>query len=948
MNCTKRLLSIVFCMATVCALAGVPEVIVTGKDASKFETEALAELQLFWEQIFGRKLTVSEDAGGRSAIYLGQTEFAAKNGVDGMACDREEWILKSVGGNLIITGGRPVGTLYGVYAMLERLGVAFLTMDETVIPKAPADLPKFDEKKKPDFEGRLIYDSIAGFLNHCKAVDSEREKYRRWLLRSRINGKQSKNVEPYYVGGVYNMAQPKEFHSLSAFVNPKKYFDAHPEYFGMDAFGKRIKPGYAKHGTLCMTNPDVRRITLESLREYIKKDHESRPKEEWAYLYDISTLDASPNLCLCPECKKIIDYEGSQTGLLLDYINYIATEIKKEYPEIIIRTFGYSASRIPPKKIMPAENVLIQLTDRFTVSDPFKPIESQESEMTEYFDKWCATAKTMMVWDYWNIGGTYFTPPRIETVFNAIQPDMRFFKKHKFIALFLEAEMAPATPQNFMQLNYFVANRLMVDVDVDVEALADTYLDGFYGPAAPVMRKYFRLIREGVKNDPQKATTAVVGPWQYVTPKFVFEMRKEMLGEVAKLPADSKYAARVRQELIAPLCFVFANWPSFSKVFGEAGLDRKMVLEECRRFSREFTHRVECQKPNYGEQAFNEKMGRFMNEIKRPERFANIPENDFRMINYSSFRGVGNLFSKVVEDKESLQGKAMRLNDQRPEYVGINKKQPGDNGFITTEFVLGNHKAEGKVRTVLKTLPADEKYHWYRLPGSIELKSPCYFWGHGWGIQANVSSWYVLTDGNPLDNTWDQVWMSAKFTGPAYAPGSTKENAIFVDMVCIVRNQPDPMFETFAEYPAFAAAENDATVPKSWAPNPYYKKTGTVKLVEVDGVKGIEMTASPDEMTAVQGPIVQCAPDDVIRLRVRNSGDSCEAGLYLFKDKGMVDKVFRELPSNGLRNELVFDLPNLNRDDIRRCRVVFRFFKGDKKAIFQDLELSVAHHFNKQ
>ena len=804
----KRMVLLVF-TATVFAFAAIPEILVKGTAPSEFEQKAEEELQLFWEQIFGRKLAVAEKADGRPAIYLGQTDFATKNGADGANCDREEWLLKTVGNDLIITGGRPVGTLYGVYAMLEKLGVAFIEMDETVIPKPPVDMPKCDERRKPDFQGRLIYDSIAGFLHKCNASDAVRDRYRTWLLRNRINGQQIKQIVPYYVGGIYNMAQPTHYHSLSAFVDARKYFDEHPEYFGMDAFGKRIKPGYAKHGTLCMTNPDVRRITLESLRNYIKKDHETRPKDQWAYLYDISTLDGSPDLCLCPKCKKIIDYEGSQTGLLLDYINYIATEIKKEYPEIIIRTFGYSASRIPPKKIMPAENVLIQLTDRFTVSDPFKPLESQSTEMMKYFDEWCATGTTMMIWDYWNIGGTYFNPPRVETVFDALQPDMRFFKRNNFIAMFIEGEISHATPQNFMLLNYFVANRLMVDVNVDVEALADTFLDGYYGPAAPTMRKYFRLIREGVKNDPQKANTAVVGPWKFVTPEFVFAMRNDLLAEAAKLPADSKFAARVRQELITPLCYAFANWPSFSKAFVAAGIDRRQLLDECRRHSSEFTHRYECSKPDYGDKAFNDKMARFLVEIKLPEQLANIPEKDFRIINYTSFRGVANLFSKVVKDKDSIQGMALMLNDKRPEYVGINKKQPGEHGFITTEFVLGNHKAAGKVRTVLKHIPTDEKYHWYRIPGSIELRSPCYFWGHGWGIQANVSSWYMLTDGNPLDNTWDQVWFSAKFTGPDYVPGSKQENAIFVDMVCIVRNQPAPIFENYAEKAAVNAEKNE-------------------------------------------------------------------------------------------------------------------------------------------
>jgi len=46
---------------------------------------------------------------------------------------------------------------------------------------------------------------------------------------------------------------------------------------------------------------------------------------------------------------------------------------------------------------------------------------------------------------------------------------------------------------------------------------------------------------------------------------------------------------------------------------------------------------------------------------------------------------------------------------------------------------------------------------------------------------------YALTDGTAADNVWDEVWMSAKFTGPAYVPGSTKENAIWIDMLVLTK-----------------------------------------------------------------------------------------------------------------------------------------------------------------
>ena len=69
------------------------------------------------------------------------------------------------------------------------------------------------------------------------------------------------------------------------------------------------------------------------------------------------------------------------------------------------------------------------------------------------------------------------------------------------------------------------------------------------------------------------------------------------------------------------------------------------------------------------------------------------------------------------------------------------------------------------------------------------MRSISFFWGQGWAIQANTSHLYTLTDGNPLDNTWDEIWFSAKFTGPAYVKGSTKENAIWVDMAVLVRGR---------------------------------------------------------------------------------------------------------------------------------------------------------------
>jgi hypothetical protein len=943
-------LYVFLCVAGMANTIAIPEYLVTGDNPSELEQRAESELQLFWNQLYGKELVKipAADAEGKSTIFLGNTAFALENNIDCTKLDKEEWVLKTIADDLIIAGGRPAGVLYGVYEVLERLGVGFLSPAETVVPKTP-EFCKFDERRKPVFDGRLIYEGVHGHLYRAKATPEAIDKYKLWLLRNRCNGQNIRHIEPYYIGGLNKMNQHPYWHSLSVYVNPDKYFAEHPEYFSMDAMGRRQKPrSFSFGGSLCMSNPDVRRITLENLRRMIKEDIEKNPPELRAYVYDISTLDASPTICSCPECRKITDYEGSETGLLLDYINHIAREIRKEYPQIIIRTFGYSASKTPPQKILPESNVLIQLTDSFSSRDPFRAITKvKDPDVLKYFKDWCSHGNPMMVWDYWNIGGTYFNPPRVETIFDSLQPDMRFFRDNGFKALFIEASMDSASPQNFMLLNSYVAYHLMVDPECDVEKLAKQYIHGYYGPAGPVMEKYFNAIRKGVAEDPQKPNSAVVAPWKYLTVEFVVGLYQDFHAEIDKMPKDSRFAQRVRQELISPIWFALANWPSYSKGFEAIGCTRAALLDECIANSKEFIRRFPSTKPEALDKYLENKIEKIKHVFERPEKFKDVPEKDFRMITHMDFRGVRNLGSGVVEDAESMYGKALKSADKRDEHHGINKLLPGKHGFRTTEFVLGNHKMPGRCPLVLKSIPTDEKYHWYRIPGSIELLPVSYFWGQGWAIQACTSHWYFLTDGNPLDNLWTQVWFSAKFTGPAYVPGSTKENAIYVEAAVITRNTPDEEFKEIEINQKFEGTGKDGKCPRGWELNGFYKNCGTALVQGDPGSRKVTITAAKDSPTVVQGPIIPCTNKDVIIAHARTVGGKCKVGLYYFKDSGFHSSTLRDAPNNDKSNEYVFDVSEeKDGESIARCRLVFFAPSGDGSVVIDEVQFKKADNLN--
>ncbi|MBO4631434.1 MAG: DUF4838 domain-containing protein, partial [Lentisphaeria bacterium] len=618
--------------------------------------------------------------------------------------------------------------------------------------------------------------------------------YNRWLLRNRINGEQSKKMPSLYTYGSFHMAQPYPYHTFDLFVPPEKYFKTHPEYFAMNEHGKRFPPDRPHvGGSLCLSNPEVAKVTLNTLREMIRKDHAEHPKEEWAYVYDISRLDAISYICKCPKCLAIIKEEGTELGLLMRYINTVAREIRKEYPEIIIRTSGSLSNNPPPTKTLPESNVLIRIGDKFTYSDPFVPLSSPINKKSkEVFESWKNIAKKMALWDYWNLGGdVYFNPPRVETVFDSIQSDLQYFRDIGITDIFIEASRDYAFPQNFIDATYFVANQLLVDPDDDPEKLVDIFFRNYYGPAAPALKKWFNEIRAGIKKHPGRQASMGVGNWIYADVSFIFNSYLMLKKASESLPENSVYRDRTDWERIAVIGYILAHRPSFQKVLQKHDLKFDDLIAECRLLVKRYIRRFPCKRPEAFDRDFEKRFSPYVNELKRPAKFKDVPEENFRMIAWPDLRGSRQLCSQVENDPESIQGKALKSAHKESSYHGVDIVLPGRGRFRSTLFQLRNAvELGGAVTLRLKEVPQDEKYHWFKFPGSFEFKQRSAFWGNGWAIQGKTNHLYMLTDGTASDNTWDEVWMSAKFTGPAYVPGSKKENAIWVDMLVLIRKTP--------------------------------------------------------------------------------------------------------------------------------------------------------------
>ena len=789
--------------------------IVIADGQNRFEEIAAKDLQEFLGKMSGAAFEIVKEADAKGpAIYVGRTKFAAANGVNFSGFGKEEWMLKSVrhdpikGASLIVCGGRPIGTFYAAWELLRKLGCWPLTMEQTLIPehKFLGLQANLDERGTPSFAGRCIYDGFAIHGPIMGIPDKEKLEYQMWLLRTGINGRQHRLIPPLYEGDMIKITTDPTWHTMCLYVNPYKYFDKHPEYFSMDEKGVRCRPqSLTGRGGLCLSNKEVMEIALESLRGFIKRDREKFPKDEWPVVYDMTALDQAPRgLCNCPECNAIKASEyGTGLGLLLHFINYIAEQIDKEYPGVIIRTFDYGArDDLSKTKARPAKNVMIQFCDYFVECDCFHPLDHKFNEAPfKRISDWGKTGARMAVWDYWNMGG-YFNPPRIETITDTIKRDFEIYKSNNVEVMFIEASRHSYKPQNFIEMNYFIASRLMMRMDEDTERLIDIFLNAYYGKAAPAMKELLTQLRRDIAAYPKLQKGMRSELWSYMTNDYLVDTYKKLSAAAELEPEGSLLRRHVTDEMLPLLWLVVEKSFRYGKAFEDAGISMDTIRRNCMDYSQAYLKRFNGQKLDtdspYTKTRFNmqAEYDQYTGKpMPPPEKFSKIPDELIRVFGKPHFDQKADYHCVTVNDSDSPTGYALCCSIPDPTqhgYEAVRRDPKGKWAFGATEFGAGIPGKESTIR--IKDIPADEKYHWYRIPKKLTIGETSYFYGMYWFLQVNISSAYRVDDGNSNENDWI-CWFSAKFTGPAYVPGSKQKNAISVDSIVLVKEEAEKLIE---------------------------------------------------------------------------------------------------------------------------------------------------------
>lgn len=467
--------------------------IVIPSSASPVETTAARELQHYLRAATGASLPIlgeDEEPASRSPrILVGHGKLTRQllPEMDPASFRLDTIVLKSVGSDLILGGHPRRGALYAVFTFLEEVvGVRWWSMDETYIPVCPTlVVPFLDTVYAPpliDRATRYLELSDGCFTSHALVTPEEQQAMGIFSAHLRLNGHDHYCIPAAYGGPNSLIGWVHTFYQINGLLPPETYFAEHPDWYSL-VDGKRVK----EKGQLCLSNSEMRqemvRVVLERLR-----------RTPNATMISVSQNDWHGN-CQCDACRAVDDHEGSPSGSLIHFINAVAEEVEKEFPEVLIETLAYQYTRKPPKYVRPRANVVVRLC---SIECSFsEPLESGERNrpFREDLEGWSRICDKLYIWDYVTNFHDYCAPhPNLHVLAN----NLRFFVRNHAVGVFEQGDSG-CRVGDFVRLRAWLLAHLLWNPDLDEAALADQFMTGYYGAAAPWLTAYREVLREAVE-----------------------------------------------------------------------------------------------------------------------------------------------------------------------------------------------------------------------------------------------------------------------------------------------------------------------------------------------------------------------------------------------------------------------------------------------------------------
>lgn len=462
--------------------------IVCAPSASPAERYAAEEFRSLLAAAGGAELPIVESADGQ-AVFIGPDAVAASGRFRPAGSFGEEELRISIAPDAIcIDGGRPRGTLYGVYEFFEELcGFRFLTFDHTYVPPDAAQrrLPYGTRSYNPPFAFRWSY----------YGETSRRPDFAARLRTNTV-------TDDPRLGGRTGFRLVN--HNVAHLVPPAKYGETHPEYYAL-VDGKRRLGTHGGGPQLCLTNPEVLDVVTEAVLNEIKRDPTARN-------INIAQMD-NADYCTCPTCAALDAKEGSHSATMLSFVNAVAERIARTHPDVVLSTFAYWYTRKPPRTLRAHRNVMVQLCSIECCQ--FHAIDDPSCALNREFCRDMATWKTrcdkVFIWHYNTNFSAYMLPfPNLRSIGRSVA----YFARNNGRGVFMQAA-GNGFSTELSDLRNYVMSRCLWKPGRDSWKEAQEFCRMHYaesaGPILAYLDEYHKLIAERKLHPTCFATESALG-----------------------------------------------------------------------------------------------------------------------------------------------------------------------------------------------------------------------------------------------------------------------------------------------------------------------------------------------------------------------------------------------------------------------------------------------------
>lgn len=477
-------------------------VILIAPSATKVEEYAARELQTYLGRITGKNLEITMatcDLKG-PCIILGS--HPGNDDLNWKSLTPDEYVIEVGPNGLRIAGGRaPLatdnkgnvyvrerGTLYGVYEVLEQLGVRWYRPEpwgEHVPRLETVAFPKGRTTYRPGYKYRS---GLTSYRHHSAETPEQRKWGILWGTRNRQNVCPWPNPE---LGGHYILEHHHSYHYI---MPHDRYFPTHPEYYAL-IDGKRSADPEAQ---LCLSNPEVERIVTEDLIAQARANPQLQS-------VSIDPNDGMTLWCQCEACQAMDDpklmnrYGGvSMVNRVAAFSNRVARKVAAAVPNVKLSWLAYSGRSEVPTRVKQFEpNTLVWATAYQTAtSDWSKNLEDPSSPNNAALLKILKGYSALTeigVYEYFG-GYAWFGPM---PTLGMITDRLRHYRNYRVVGVYTQG--GHWGPNG---LSTYLAAKLMWNPDLDVAQELDLYYRNYYGPAATPMKVYYETMEQAVATGP--------------------------------------------------------------------------------------------------------------------------------------------------------------------------------------------------------------------------------------------------------------------------------------------------------------------------------------------------------------------------------------------------------------------------------------------------------------